>query len=107
MTDLTTTHTIGIGPTTVVKRFRSWDREWQTLTLLARYAPGLAPVPLERTAAPPTSPLEQPAAMVTEMFTLPDVEYLEIAHDLSNASSAAIPRRLGFTEACVNRENRP
>ncbi|MEU8983882.1 GNAT family N-acetyltransferase [Streptomyces sp. NPDC048309] len=38
------------------------------------------------------------AAMVTEMFTLPDVEYLEIVHDLSNTSSAAIPRRLGFTE---------
>lgn len=38
------------------------------------------------------------AAMVTEMFTLPDVEYLEITHDLSNTSSAAIPRRLGFTE---------
>lgn len=38
------------------------------------------------------------AALVTEMFTLPDVEYLEIAHDLANTSSAAIPRRLGFTE---------
>jgi RimJ/RimL family protein N-acetyltransferase len=38
------------------------------------------------------------AAMITEMFTLPDVEYLEIAHDLANTSSAAIPRRLGFTE---------
>lgn len=38
------------------------------------------------------------AAMVTEMFTLPDVEYLEISHDLANTSSAAVPRRLGFTE---------
>ncbi|WP_327421349.1 GNAT family N-acetyltransferase [Streptomyces sp. NBC_01527] len=38
------------------------------------------------------------AAMITEMFTLPDVEYLEITHDLANTSSAAIPRRLGFTE---------
>ncbi|MFD9902874.1 GNAT family N-acetyltransferase [Streptomyces sp. NPDC059063] len=42
------------------------------------------------------------AAMVTEMFSLPDVEYLEISHDLANTSSAAIPRRLGFTE--VRRE---
>lgn len=42
------------------------------------------------------------AAMVTEMLTLPDVEYLEITHDLANTSSAAIPRRLGFTE--VRRE---
>ncbi|MEV0261543.1 GNAT family N-acetyltransferase [Streptomyces sp. NPDC050617] len=38
------------------------------------------------------------AALVTEMFALPDVEYLEITHDSANASSAAIPRRLGFTE---------
>ncbi|QLH24816.1 GNAT family N-acetyltransferase [Streptomyces sp. Rer75] len=42
------------------------------------------------------------AAMVTEMFALPDVEYLEIAHDLANTSSGAIPRRLRFTE--VRRE---
>ncbi|MEU9247850.1 GNAT family N-acetyltransferase [Streptomyces sp. NPDC048385] len=42
------------------------------------------------------------AAMVTEMFALPDVEYLEVAHDLANTSSGAIPRRLGFTE--VRRE---
>ncbi|MEU0936386.1 GNAT family N-acetyltransferase [Embleya sp. NPDC005971] len=38
------------------------------------------------------------AALVAEMFTLPDVAYLEITHDLANTSSAAIPRRLGFTE---------
>ncbi|MFE7212669.1 GNAT family N-acetyltransferase [Streptomyces sp. NPDC057611] len=38
------------------------------------------------------------AALVTEMFALPDVEYLEITHDLANTSSGAIPRRLGFTE---------
>ncbi|MGP3923601.1 GNAT family N-acetyltransferase [Streptomyces sp. 8N616] len=38
------------------------------------------------------------AAMVTEAFALPDVEYLEIVHDLANAASGAIPRRLGFTE---------
>ncbi|KAA6212116.1 N-acetyltransferase [Streptomyces albofaciens JCM 4342] len=37
-------------------------------------------------------------ALVTEMFALPDVAYVEIAHDLANTSSAAIPRRLGFTE---------
>ncbi|MEU6011848.1 GNAT family N-acetyltransferase [Streptomyces sp. NPDC047453] len=42
------------------------------------------------------------AALVTEMFALPDVEYLEITHDLANTSSGAIPRRLGFTE--VGRE---
>ncbi|MFJ4776483.1 GNAT family N-acetyltransferase [Streptomyces sp. NPDC088762] len=42
------------------------------------------------------------AAMVTEAFALPDVEYLEIVHDLANISSGAIPPRLGFTE--VRRE---
>ncbi|MFE0510846.1 GNAT family N-acetyltransferase [Streptomyces sp. NPDC058964] len=42
------------------------------------------------------------AAMITEMFALPDVEYVEIAHDLANTSSGGIPRRLGFTE--VRRE---
>lgn len=38
------------------------------------------------------------AALVAEMFTLPEVEYLEIEHDLANTSSAAVARRLGFTE---------
>lgn len=62
--DLTTTHTLDIGPTTVVKRYRSWDRdeprrEWQTLTLLARHAPGLAPRPLDRSAHPPAVTMER------------------------------------------------
>ena len=43
-----TTHVVDIGEDEVVKRFRSWDRgehlrEWQALTLLASYAPDLAP----------------------------------------------------------------
>ncbi|MFP1624252.1 GNAT family N-acetyltransferase [Streptomyces sp. 5K101] len=43
------------------------------------------------------------AAVVTEAFaSLPDVEYLEIVHDLANTASGAVPRRLGFTE--VRRE---
>jgi hypothetical protein len=45
-----TTHLVAIGEDEVVKRFRSWDRgeqvrEWQALTLLASYAPDLAPAP--------------------------------------------------------------
>ncbi|MFD7430121.1 GNAT family N-acetyltransferase [Streptomyces sp. NPDC059818] len=47
------------------------------------------------------------AALVTEMFTLPDVAYLEIAHDLHNTSSAAVPRRLGFTEVLREQATRP
>src|ERR1700683_1119106 len=54
-----TTHLVDIGDDLVVKRFRSWDRgehlrEWQALTLLASYAPDLAPAPLraDLTAGP-------------------------------------------------------
>ncbi|MFF3261966.1 GNAT family N-acetyltransferase [Streptomyces sp. NPDC002932] len=42
------------------------------------------------------------SALISEMFTLPAVRYLEIAHDSANTASEAIPRRLGFTE--VRRE---
>ncbi|MFD8413783.1 GNAT family N-acetyltransferase [Streptomyces sp. NPDC059650] len=42
------------------------------------------------------------AAMVAEAFAQPDLQYLEISHDLANVSSGAVPRRLGFTE--VRRE---
>ena len=55
-----TTHVLDIGEDEVVKRFRSWDRgehlrEWQALTLLASYAPDLAPAPLsaDLTSVPP------------------------------------------------------
>jgi Phosphotransferase enzyme family len=45
------THEIEVDGGQVVKRFRSWDRgepqrEWRALTLLAEFAPGLAPVPV-------------------------------------------------------------
>ncbi|MFH8338267.1 GNAT family N-acetyltransferase [Streptomyces sp. AM6-12] len=45
------------------------------------------------------------AALAGELFALPDVDYLEIAHDLANAPSRAVPRRLGFTE--LRREQAP
>ncbi|MFJ9442267.1 GNAT family N-acetyltransferase [Kitasatospora sp. NPDC101235] len=38
------------------------------------------------------------AALAEETFTLPEVAYLEIVHDRANTASAAVPRRLGFTE---------
>lgn len=46
------THTIVLGAGSVTKRFRGEDRErcereWRALTLLGRYAPGLAPQPRE------------------------------------------------------------
>ncbi|MFC8829852.1 phosphotransferase family protein [Streptomyces sp. NPDC057137] len=44
------THAVELGADAVTKRFRAesreqCEREWRALTLLARYAPGLAPVP--------------------------------------------------------------
>lgn len=55
------THAIEMGVDTVSKQFRSWERgehrrEWDALVLLAAYAPGLAPAPIEAdlTADPPT-----------------------------------------------------
>ncbi|RGD57694.1 N-acetyltransferase [Kitasatospora xanthocidica] len=38
------------------------------------------------------------AALAEEVFTLPGTAYLEIVHDRANTASAAVPRRLGFTE---------
>lgn len=38
------------------------------------------------------------AALAEEMFALPKVDHLEIVHDRANTASAAVPRRLGFTE---------
>lgn len=46
------------------------------------------------------------AAIVTEMFTLPDVEYLDIAHDLSTTSSAGYRAGWASPKSCVNREYR-
>jgi hypothetical protein len=55
-----TTHDLDIGDHVVTKRYRSWarrepQREWTALTLLAQYAPGLAPAPLhtDLDATPP------------------------------------------------------
>jgi Ser/Thr protein kinase RdoA (MazF antagonist) len=48
-----TTHEVTVDGATVVKTFRSWDRdeperEWTALELLHRSAPGLAPEPVSR-----------------------------------------------------------
>ncbi|MGH3190872.1 MAG: phosphotransferase family protein [Streptosporangiaceae bacterium] len=55
------THEIEVDGSQVVKRFRSWDRgepqrEWRALTLLAEFAPGLAPAPVSEDidSDPPT-----------------------------------------------------
>ena len=50
--DQWSTHGVELGSRSVIKRFRGEhreqaEREWRALTLLARYAPGLAPEPRE------------------------------------------------------------
>ncbi|MFF5110252.1 phosphotransferase family protein [Streptosporangium sp. NPDC000509] len=52
MTGQSSTHGIEMHPDRVIKTFESWGRgeheqEWRALTLLAEYAPELAPLPLE------------------------------------------------------------
>ncbi|MER5890204.1 GNAT family N-acetyltransferase [Streptomyces sp. NPDC001941] len=47
------------------------------------------------------------AAVADEMFALPGMEYVEIAHDLANLASAAVPRRLGFSEVGHERATPP
>jgi ribosomal-protein-serine acetyltransferase len=39
------------------------------------------------------------AALVTEAFTLPGIDRVEIKHDVRNVASGGIPRKLGFTDA--------
>ncbi|WP_031067981.1 GNAT family N-acetyltransferase [Streptomyces sp. NRRL WC-3742] len=36
-------------------------------------------------------------ALVEEAFRLPDVEYVEVVHDVANLASGAVPARAGFT----------
>ncbi|CAI9414501.1 phosphotransferase family protein [Nocardioides sp. T2.26MG-1] len=56
------THSVFFSETEVRKRYVSWqrgepDREWACLTLLARHAPGVAPVPLRRETDPDGAPV--------------------------------------------------
>ncbi|MCO1578657.1 GNAT family N-acetyltransferase [Crossiella sp. SN42] len=41
---------------------------------------------------------ETAAALTRAAFTLPDITFVQIWHDLANTRSAAVPKRLGFTE---------
>lgn len=41
---------------------------------------------------------EAAAMLVTQAFALPGIERVQIWHDAANTASAAIPRRLGFSE---------
>ena len=38
------------------------------------------------------------AALVSQAFTLPGIDHVEIVHDEANIASGGVPRKLGFTE---------
>ncbi len=80
MADLQGTHTIEVRGDVVTKHYRAdrphaAEREWRALTLLARYAPGLAPRPISfhgcvimsRIEGRPLRGLPEPAAHTRQM----------------------------------------
>jgi Phosphotransferase enzyme family len=93
-----TTHAVDIGDDQVIKRFRSWDRgehlrEWQALTLLARYAPGLAPEPLsaDLTSVPPCVRMSRVAGQPLDALTVTPGHLDAVASAVSRLH-AAVPR---------------
>ncbi|HTZ29302.1 MAG TPA: aminoglycoside phosphotransferase family protein [Streptosporangiaceae bacterium] len=93
-----TTHVVDIEGDQVIKRFRSWDRgehlrEWQALTLLARYAPGLAPVPLSAglTSVPPCVRMSRVAGRPLDGQTVTPRHLDAVAAAISRLH-AAVPR---------------
>jgi Ser/Thr protein kinase RdoA (MazF antagonist) len=129
------THDVDLGRHDVVKRFRLWARdehrrEWRALTLLAAYAPGLAPTPLgcDLDSAPPhirmsrvpgeplaaravtAASLEAAAAAVSRLHaavpaealaTVPQQPWLATGTIGQLRSSAAVVRRPGDAHPVV------
>ncbi len=93
-----TTHLVDIGEDEVVKRFRSWDRgehlrEWQALTLLASYAPDLAPAPLsaDLTSVPPQVRMSRVPGLPLDGLPL-DGRHLDAVAAAISRLHAAVPR---------------
>jgi hypothetical protein len=102
MPDPATTHDLTVGDAEVVKRFRSStrgevDREWNTLSLLAVHAPGLAPRPILRSVEDDVvmSRIAGTAlggAAVTDEQIAAVVDAWELLH--STAHGDRLPRRM-------------
>ena len=96
------THGVFFEAGTVVKRFRHWargepHREWQALTLLARYAPGLAPEPVraDLTADPPEVVMSRLPGEPLGTWPAPDAQVDAVAAALSHLHHAVPARVLG------------
>ena len=93
-----TTHVVEIDGDQVIKRFRSWDRgehlrEWQALTLLACYTPGLAPAPLSADLAsvPPCVRMARVAGRPLDGLTVTPLHLDAVAAAIGRLHTA-VPR---------------
>jgi hypothetical protein len=115
MADGWSTHTVELLPDRVVKRYRQWaerehEREWQALTLLQAYAPGLSPVPLDLDPGPPTPTLVMsrlPGTVLRGGIVEPAqisalaTALTELHHSVPVEVTAALPHRTWKQRQCV------
>jgi len=115
MADGWSTHTVELLADRVVKRYRQWaerehEREWQALTLLGTYAPGLSPAPLDLDPGPPTPTLVMSRLPGTVLrggiVELAQISALaaaltELHHSVPAEVAAALPRRTWSQRQCV------
>jgi hypothetical protein len=115
MADGWSTHTVELLPDRVVKRYRQWaerehEREWQALTLLRAYAPGLSPAPLDLDPGPPTPTLVMsrlPGAVLRGGIVGPAqisalaAALTELHHCVPADVAEGLPRRTWSQRQCV------
>jgi aminoglycoside phosphotransferase (APT) family kinase protein len=110
------THAVEMGPQSVIKRF--WEeggrgpceREWRALTLLATYAPGLAPEPLQLdlAAARPTVVMSRLAGETLRGGLLSEQRIKSLAAAVGELHAAVppdvlagVPRRPGHQQELI------
>ncbi len=111
------THEIEVDGDQVVKRFRVWEtgeprREWRALTLLAEFAPGLAPVPVSEGIDnnPPTIRMSRlpGVPLAGQVITARHLDGIAVALDrlhtcLPDDVIASVPPMPWFIEGVANR----
>ncbi len=96
--DRWSTHVVVMGSGSVIKRFRGEDRErgrreWRALGLLARYAPGLAPVPwkVDLASAEPTVVMSRLTGVPLRGVLLSDDQVEALAAAVGKVHAAVPP----------------
>jgi hypothetical protein len=114
MADVWSTHGVELLPDRVIKRYRHWgqrehEREWQALTLLHTYAPGLSPVPLDLDRASPAIIMSRlPGTVLRGGIATPAqisalaAALTELHHRVPPALAAEPPRRTWNQYECVD-----